>query len=84
MCKGFNHEPHEVLASTKLENGKRVSNAIIDHIDSVVPTTGFTDWNDVIERMFVEADKLQVLCKDCHDLKTQQEREQRKANVTNE
>ena len=48
----------------------------VDHILPVVdPTTGFVSWDDVIERMFCEIDGLQVLCKDCHDEKTKQEKE---------
>lgn len=74
----------EVPATIKIGE-KRVNNAVVDHIDPIIdPNTGFTNWDDVIKRMFVEEDKLQVLCHKCHQLKTQQEREQRKANVTNE
>jgi 5-methylcytosine-specific restriction endonuclease McrA len=51
----------------------------VDHIETVVPLTGFTDWDDVIKRMFVEKDGLQVLCKTCHDIKTKEEKQQAKA-----
>jgi 5-methylcytosine-specific restriction endonuclease McrA len=50
----------------------------IDHINPVVPATGFTTWDDYIERMFCEVDNFQCLCPDCHHEKTQQERKQRK------
>jgi len=50
----------------------------VDHIDPVVPVTGFTTWDEVIERMFVEKDGLQVLCKACHKAKCDEEKQQRK------
>jgi hypothetical protein len=50
----------------------------VDHIDPVVPVSGFTTWDEVIERMFVEKEGLQVLCKECHQVKCQEEKQQRK------
>lgn len=46
----------------------------VDHIEPVIGSEGFKDWNTVIKRMFVEREALQVLCKDCHDRKTKDER----------
>ena len=51
----------------------------IDHIEPIVPTTGFTNWDDVITRMFCEEDNLQPLCRECHKIKSGVEREERKA-----
>jgi 5-methylcytosine-specific restriction endonuclease McrA len=46
----------------------------VDHIDPVIsPATGFTTWDNYIERLFVKADKLQVLCKGCHKNKSVEE-----------
>lgn len=50
-----------------------------DHINPVIPVDGFTNWNDVITRMFCEESGFQALCKDCHDIKTKKENEQRKS-----
>ncbi len=50
----------------------------VDHIDPVVPVTGFTNWDDVIQRLFCEADGLQVVCPDCHKAKTEEEKNERK------
>lgn len=51
---------------------------VTDHINSVVDVTGFSSWDDVIARMFCDADGLQVLCKPCHNnIKTKGEREER-------
>lgn len=47
----------------------------VDHINPVVdPAVGFTSWDELIERMFCEADGLQVLCKGCHKIKSAEER----------
>lgn len=45
-----------------------------DHIEPVIPPGGFVDWNTTIERMFVEKEGFQALCKDCHQLITNMER----------
>lgn len=75
----------EIVPPTVKEGRKRVKNILVDHIDPIVdPEVGFTTWDEYIERMFVEKDKLQLLCKDCHDAKSMQERaiatERRKNN----
>ena len=54
-------------------------NIAVDHIDPVVdPKQGFVSWDVFIERLYVEMDKLQVLCKECHTKKTLLERKERK------
>ena len=51
----------------------------LDHIVPVVdPKTGFTTWDDYIEKMFPEKEGFQVLCRRCHDVKTGLEDEMRK------
>lgn len=39
-------------------------------VDHIIPIAPFKDWNECIEKMFCEADNLQVLCKPCHKKKT--------------
>ena len=56
---------------------------VVDHIEPVVHTDGFTTWDSVIFRMFCPMEGLQVLCKECHKIKTKQENEERKANNKN-
>lgn len=52
---------------------------VLDHIKPVVdPKLGFTTWDDYINRMFPEKEGFQVLCSDCHDIKTDLEDEMRK------
>ena len=52
----------------------------IDHVEPVVcPYTGFVDWNTFISRLFCDGGNLQVLCSPCHDIKTAEERIDRKA-----
>lgn len=50
-----------------------------DHINPVVPVDGFTDWNDIVSRMFCEESGFQALCKICHDEKTKKENDQRRS-----
>ncbi len=48
----------------------------VDHIKPVInPEEGFTTWDSVIANLFCETDNLQVLCKECHDTKTREEKE---------
>lgn len=55
--------------------GKRTNNAIVDHIETIIPVEeGFIDWDETIEAMFSETDNLQLLCHACHSKKTTGER----------
>ncbi len=65
-----------VPATTKDEaTGKRVKNIHVDHIDPVIdPAVGFTTWDEVINRLFVELDGLQAICHACHKIKTDEEK----------
>jgi hypothetical protein len=67
-------------AITTLKNGKvkRVKNVAIDHIAPVVPLTGFDSWDGVIDRLFCDEEGLQLLCRDCHEIKCQEETSGRK------
>jgi len=50
----------------------------VDHIMPVVdPKKGFTTWDNFIERMFCEMENLQVMCRSCHSVKTQAEKQER-------
>lgn len=47
----------------------------VDHIEPVVdPVAGFISWDVYIDRMFCDSKNLQVLCKDCHQIKTKDEK----------
>lgn len=47
----------------------------VDHIIPVVdPATGFTTWDDFINRLYCGRDNLQVLCLTCHKKKSKEER----------
>lgn len=50
----------------------------VDHIDPVVPTSGWVDWNSFIARLFCDPSKLQCLCEGCHNVKTKTETKERK------
>ena len=56
---------------------------VADHILPVVDTVrGFVDWNTYIERMFCAIDKWQIICRSCHDVKSAQERKDRKCGTS--
>lgn len=66
----------EEVPPTYREGRKRVNNVFVDHIRPITnPETGFTTWDELINNMYCEMDNLQLLCKDCHDIKTNQEKE---------
>jgi 5-methylcytosine-specific restriction endonuclease McrA len=46
-------------------------NVQVDHKEPIGPTT---TWDEFIEKLFCEADNLQVLCKPCHKIKSAAER----------
>ena len=52
----------------------------VDHIDPVVSLTGWTNWDDFINRLFCEIKKLQCLCEGCHNEKSKKESQIRKTN----
>lgn len=56
---------------------------VVDHIEPVVPISGFNTWDEVISRMFCPVSGLQVLCKPCHKIKTKEENDLRRANTKN-
>ena len=51
----------------------------IDHIEPVVAITGFTNWEDLVNRLFCEENGLQAICSVCHEIKTKEENRQRKS-----
>lgn len=55
----------------------------VDHIDEVVPlnkTLNDMDYNELIERLDCDISNLQLLCKTCHNKKTQEENKIRRKN----
>ena len=73
-CVGYGRESHAVPV-TRVVAGKRVKNIHVDHREPVVPPeTGFTTWDSFIERLFCEKIGLQLLCSECHDKKSGDER----------
>lgn len=77
ICDGCKEE---VPASTRDENGKRVKNIIVDHVEPIIdPDIGWVSWDSLIQRMFCEQDNLKALCYDCHKIKTDDEKARAKA-----
>lgn len=51
----------------------------VDHIVPIVnPQTGFTTWDDYINKLFCPAVELQIICLICNTSKTQTENQLRK------
>jgi 5-methylcytosine-specific restriction endonuclease McrA len=72
LCNGCKQE---VPNTIKDENGKRVKNALVDHINPIIdPAVGWVSWDETIERMFTEIENLQVLCHACHQEKSNAEK----------
>lgn len=54
------------------------SNIAVDHIIPVIDDeSGFKDWNVFHDRLFCEKKNLQRICKPCHQVKTNAERNKR-------
>jgi molybdenum cofactor biosynthesis enzyme MoaA len=51
-----------------------------DHIEPVIPVTGKKSWDETIERMLVKSTGYQILCLNCHEIKTQLENQLRVKN----
>ena len=49
----------------------------IDHIEPRVPVSGWDGYDAYVERTFVPATELKVLCHSCHDKKSEGENKQR-------
>lgn len=56
----------------------------VDHINPAGTLRSFEDIGSFCERLFVGEDKLQVLCSGCHNIKTAQERADKKTNKETE
>ena len=79
ICRGYERAEHVVRRTILGKN-----NIFVDHIDPVIdPVRGFHSWDAVIKKMFVDSDGLQLLCKECHDKKTKDERERAKQRGSN-
>ena len=51
---------------------------VMDHVEPVMKTDDETTWVERVERMIPYEDGWQCICKDCHDVKTKRENEERK------
>lgn len=79
---------HEAKAAARVQHNTYVcaecdkwygsSQVQVDHIEPCGSLKKFDDLPDFVERMFCEAEGFQVLCKDCHQAKTNREKKERK------
>lgn len=83
-CEVIVYEGRKELDKAGLEefDNKIKDKTYLDHIEPVIPLKSFQkgswDWDEYINRMFCEQNGFQVLCKKCHDEKTDLENEERK------
>ena len=66
QCAGYETESHVVRLTEGGEN-----NVFVDH---VVPVGSVDSWDNYMGRLFCGPANLQVLCRRCHNEKTQTER----------
>jgi len=53
----------------------------VDHIKPIIdPVVGFQTWDILIGNLFCEKENLQILCKTCHQIKTNAEKQLKKDN----
>lgn len=72
---GRNQYKCSMCSEDKIHPKKNIQ---LDHIESVVPVEGWTNFDDYIDRMYVSKEGYQVLCKEHHEEKTLKENELRK------
>lgn len=82
--KGYEYPRTQAKQASRIERGLykcascgeafKEKDTVVDHTNPVVALEGDDyDWNTFINRLYVGADKLQILCIGCHDLKSLQE-----------
>jgi 5-methylcytosine-specific restriction endonuclease McrA len=79
ICKTWIYDGKKDFSKLKFEyKNVKTGKIHIDHIDPVIPLTGWMNFDNFITRLFCSEDNLQILCSECHKEKTFQEKEQRK------
>ena len=75
VVKGKRHKyEYKCNKCKKWKMGKEVA---VDHIQPAGSLKNYADLPGFVERLFCEADNLQVLCHSCHDVKTKEDRDGR-------
>jgi hypothetical protein len=64
------------------QNLVNIKLAKCDHIEPVIPPEGTGSWDVKIERLFCPKRGYQILCENCHDEKTKEERDAKKTYRT--
>jgi len=74
------HGRADIYACNICEKEIMRSEAQVDHKIPVTPLVGWDDWNGFIDRMFCPIEDLQVVCRECHKVKTLHENQLRRLN----
>ena len=69
--------PSVYKGGKKAGQAYKASNFHVDHIEPVVPVTGWVSWDSFEARLFVPAEQRQGLCTTCHKAKTNRETAER-------
>ena len=73
LCAGCGQLVPTTIKSEK--HSGRDKNIFVDHISPIVnPEIGFTSWDDFINNLYCDSTNLQVLCLQCHSMKSAEER----------
>lgn len=79
--KGFEYPRTQCKQAARIDRGLykcascgegfKEKDTVVDHVEPVVALEGDDyDWNTFVNRLFVPAGKLQILCIPCHDTKS--------------
>jgi 5-methylcytosine-specific restriction endonuclease McrA len=74
MASKIAYNQYQCAACEEIFTNREVE---VDHIVGAGSLKTFDDLPQFVERMFCEADGFQVLCKPCHQLKTNEERKKK-------
>jgi len=72
--KGKDKRTKWVYTCASCEEQFKSTEVQVDHIKPAGTLKTYSDLPKFVETLFCEADNLQVLCKECHDVKTKEER----------
>jgi len=81
IVKGKRHKYEYTCSSCKKKFKQK--DVQVDHIQPTGQLKDYSDLPEFVKRLFVSKDKLSILCKKCHQEKTNDERQQRRTTARN-
>lgn len=74
----FDSRTKKMYQCNVCKNWFKAKDVQVDHIKPAGTLKEYKDLPEFVSTLFCEEDNLQVICKECHDAKTKEERESRK------